>query len=81
MILDPKTSRRIFELARDQQEELEEKELDDEDDAEDAQGLSVPRGAAPEDDDDLDLDRYENSDAEEIEEIVSKTSLRITHTA
>ena len=31
MILDPKTSRRIFELARDQQDELGEKDLDDED--------------------------------------------------
>ncbi|RPD62033.1 cell adhesion protein byn-1 [Lentinus tigrinus ALCF2SS1-7] len=70
VILDPKTSRRIFELARNQQEELEEKELDDDDDdAEDAQGLSVPRGSAPEDDDDFDLEQYENEDAEEIEEI------------
>lgn len=69
-ILDPKTSRRIFELARDQQEELDEKDLDDED--EDTQlDLSAPRGPSlDDDDDDLDLDRYE--DVEEIEEIVSK---------
>lgn len=31
-ILDPKTSKKIFELARDQQEELEESESDQEDD-------------------------------------------------
>ena len=55
---------------------------DEDDDAEDAQaGLSVPRGTAPEDDDDFDLEQYENEDAEEIEEIVSKDSQRITHSA
>ncbi|KAI0363716.1 cell adhesion protein byn-1 [Pilatotrama ljubarskyi] len=69
VILDPKTSQRIFELARDQQEELDEKELDDEDEDEDQPNLSAPRGAVLDDDDDLDLDRYEEEDAEEIEEI------------
>lgn len=69
-ILDPKTSRRIFELARDQQEELDEKDLDDEDEDDTQLDLSAPRGPSLDDDDDLDLDRYE--DVEEIEEIVSK---------
>ncbi|TBU32210.1 cell adhesion protein byn-1 [Dichomitus squalens] len=67
VILDPKTSRRIFELARDQQEELDEKELDDEDE-DDRPDLSALR--APAADDDLDdLDQYDNEDVEEIEEI------------
>ncbi|EIW62156.1 cell adhesion protein byn-1 [Trametes versicolor FP-101664 SS1] len=66
-ILDPKTSRRIFELARDQQEELDEKDLDDEDEDDTQLDLSAPRGPSLDDDDDLDLDRYE--DVEEIEEI------------
>ncbi|OJT13181.1 Bystin [Trametes pubescens] len=67
-ILDPKTSRRIFELARDQQEELDEKDLDDEDEDGTPLDLSAPRGPSLDDDeDDLDLDRYE--DVEEIEEI------------
>lgn len=70
-ILDPKTSRRIFELARDQQEELDEKDLDDEDEDDAQLDLAAPRGPSlDDDDDDLDLDRYE--DVEEIEEIVSK---------
>ncbi|KAI8985004.1 cell adhesion protein byn-1 [Trametes punicea] len=69
VILDPKTSRRIFELARDQQEELDEKALDDEDEDDDRHlNLSVPRAPTLDDDDELDLDRYEE-DAEEIEEI------------
>ncbi|KAI9063423.1 cell adhesion protein byn-1 [Trametes sanguinea] len=69
-ILDPKTSRRIFELARDQQEELDEKDFDDEDDEDDNHAsLSAPRGPAIDDDDDLDLERYEDQDEEEIEEI------------
>ncbi|KAI0662952.1 cell adhesion protein byn-1 [Cubamyces menziesii] len=70
VILDPKTSRRIFELARDQQEELDEKEFDDEEDEDDSRpSFSAPRGPTiDEDEDELDLDRYEE-DAEEIEEI------------
>ncbi|KAI0632996.1 cell adhesion protein byn-1 [Trametes polyzona] len=65
VILDPKTSRRIFELARDQQEELDEKEFDDEDEDDDRPNFSAPRGPAPDEDDDLDLDRYEDEDVEE----------------
>ena len=78
-VLDPKTSRRIFELARDQQEEFDEKELDDEDETPDQHPLSIPRQAA-EEEDDFDFDRYEDDDAEEIEEIVSKAPPRITQT-
>ncbi|KAH9894173.1 cell adhesion protein byn-1 [Cubamyces lactineus] len=69
VILDPKTSQRIFELARDQQEELDEKEFDDEDEDDSRPSFSAPRGPTiDEDEDELDLDRYEE-DAEEIEEI------------
>ena len=75
-ILDPKTSRRIFELARDQQEEFDEKDLDDEDEDESRPSLAVPR-ELPEDDDDFDLDRYEDNE-EEIEEIVSKPARLLT---
>ena len=37
----------------------------------------MPRGTAPEDDDDFDLDRYEDNE-EEIEEIVSKPTRLLT---
>lgn len=77
--MDPKTSRRIFELARDQQDELGEKDLDDEDE-DDQQDLSVPRAMMPADDDDLDdLDEYDDKHIEEIEEIVSKIFNMMTH--
>nr|VWP00676.1 Chitinase [Ganoderma boninense] len=70
VIFDPKTSRRIFELARDQQDELGEKDLDDDDEDDDHQDFSAPRATMPADDDDLDdLDEYEDRDIEEIEEI------------
>ncbi|KAF9569439.1 cell adhesion protein byn-1 [Agrocybe pediades] len=70
VILDPKTSRRIFELARDQQNELEmpedpelgEEDLDDERDA----NLSRPRTTINFEEDD-DEDHYDNT-GEEIEE-------------
>ncbi|KAI0676769.1 cell adhesion protein byn-1 [Trametes maxima] len=74
VILDPKTSRRIFELARDQQEELDEKDFDDEDEDDDQPNFSAPRGPALDEDDDLDLEQYEE-DVEEIEEIVSKAEV------
>lgn len=78
--MDPKTSRRIFELARDQQDELGEKDLDDEDEDDDQHDLSIPRATLPADDDDLDdLDQYEDKDDEEIEEIVSKIFNLMTH--
>ena len=37
----------------------------------------MPRGTAPEDDDDFDLEQYENEDAEEIEEIVADHAARL----
>ncbi|KAI0643706.1 cell adhesion protein byn-1 [Trametes meyenii] len=69
VILDPKTSRRIFELARDQQEELDENDFDDEVEEDDQPNFSAPRGPALDEDDDLDLERYDEEDVEEIEEI------------
>lgn len=74
MILDPKTSRRIFELARDQQEELGEWDDEEQDDADDEgrPNFSVPRAQNFEDEDEDDLERYEQDDyEEEVEEIVS----------
>ncbi|THH33809.1 hypothetical protein EUX98_g468 [Antrodiella citrinella] len=69
-ILDPKTSRKIFELARDQQEELEDSEGDD-DTLEEQTAFTRPRvSQAINDDDDDDLGDYqEDDDEEEIEEI------------
>ena len=66
VILDPKTSRRIFELARDQRDELEmpeDEEVLEED--EDEEVLSKPRMQARFNDDD-DEDHSENG--EDIEE-------------
>ncbi|KAF8974715.1 cell adhesion protein byn-1 [Flammula alnicola] len=70
VILDPKTSRRIFELARDQQDELEMPEDDDvmEEEAEERmQGLSKPRTQTRFDDDEDEGDK-EFETGEEIEE-------------
>ena len=63
VILDPKTSRKIFELARDQQEELEmpDDEDDDEDEAADPRSLQPRMRTA----DGL----YDESDSEEAEEM------------
>ncbi|KAF9821035.1 hypothetical protein IEO21_01012 [Rhodonia placenta] len=72
VILDPKTSRRIFELARDQQEELGEWDDEEQDDADDEgrPNFSVPRAQNFEDEDEDDLERYEQDDyEEEVEEI------------
>ncbi|KAI0347011.1 cell adhesion protein byn-1 [Trametopsis cervina] len=66
VILDAKTSRKIFELARDQQEELEEAD-EDEDENEASQGLSIPREQLAQDDDDDDLSEYDEEEIEEIE--------------
>ena len=74
VILDPKTSRRVFELARDQQEELE--ELDDDDD-EDDDSEEQPKFRQPRDDDDTsedDMDQ-EGDEEEEYAEIVRSISL------
>ena len=80
MILDPKTSRKIFELAKDQQEEVgtwEEDEDEDEDEA-GRPSFTVPRAQENEDEDeDDDLDRYDQDDyEEEVEEIVSSAGPR-----
>ncbi|OBZ71992.1 Bystin [Grifola frondosa] len=70
VILDPKTSRRIFELAKDQQEELGAPD-GEEDDLEDKPDFTVLRTKNLEDEEDEDdLDRFDEDDAdEEIEEI------------
>lgn len=70
MILDPKTSRKIFELARDQQDELEEVEDDDEEEAQENAKFTLPRTQKAEDEDDDDLEEYGDEEYEEVEEIV-----------
>ncbi|KAL4241244.1 bystin family protein [Abortiporus biennis] len=75
-ILDPKTSRRIFELARVQQEELEVSEDEADDDFENKDAFTVPRAPAADDDD---LGGFDEDDdlEEEIEEIeVDENDLR-----
>ncbi|TFK43300.1 Bystin-domain-containing protein [Crucibulum laeve] len=72
VILDPKTSKRIFELARDQQDELE--EADDQVDGLDdrMEGLSKPRSVTSDDNDEEDGSDTENlkDDGEEyVEEL------------
>ncbi|KAH9843704.1 cell adhesion protein byn-1 [Rhodofomes roseus] len=72
VILDPKTSKKIFELARDQQEEVGAWE-DDEEEGEEPERASftVPRTQNFNDDEeDDDLERYDQDDyEEEVEEI------------
>ncbi|THG99564.1 hypothetical protein EW026_g2814 [Hermanssonia centrifuga] len=70
VILDPKTSRKIFELARDQQEELgEEDEEDDEEEVSEKAEFNIPRTKEIDDDDD-DLGDYDEDEMEEeVEEI------------
>ncbi|KIY45990.1 cell adhesion protein byn-1 [Fistulina hepatica ATCC 64428] len=78
VIIDSKTSKRIFELARDQQHELEVPEDDDDDAENDADtarraALSRPRAQAPFDEDDEDEDSFDDAedvgDAEKIFDI------------
>ncbi|KAL6306709.1 cell adhesion protein byn-1 [Sparassis latifolia] len=70
VILDPKTSRRIFELARVQQEELGVDEDDDDEDGPEPD-FSVPRTQDMDEDDEDAMDKFEDenagSDIEEIE--------------
>ncbi|OCH95873.1 cell adhesion protein byn-1 [Obba rivulosa] len=69
VILDPKTSRRIFELARIQQEELGGEEDEDEDDEEPSQRFSAHRAHTfDQEEEDEDLERYEDMESE-VEEI------------
>ncbi|KAJ6567281.1 Bystin-domain-containing protein [Mycena vulgaris] len=65
VILDPKTSKRIFELARDQQDELQ---MADEEE-EDAHPSALTRPRLDDDDDDSELGDVEDEDVEEIFEI------------
>ena len=70
MILDPKTSRKIFELARGQQEELEDGDEDeDEDETQESAKFTLPRTQNIDEDDD-DLEEYGDEEYEEVEEIV-----------
>jgi hypothetical protein len=73
-ILDPKTSRKIFELARDQQEELEEAAEEDEAEEQGKPSFTVARTQQFEEDED-DLGEYEENDIEEVEEIVRSSAL------
>lgn len=78
VILDPKTSRKIFELAKDQQEELNEDGDEDEDgvDETDRLNFSVPRTTTHDDEGQDDLGEYDEDEEEEIEEIVCVLSLK-----
>ncbi|KDQ64987.1 hypothetical protein JAAARDRAFT_167803 [Jaapia argillacea MUCL 33604] len=70
VILDSKTSKRIFELARDQQEELEER-IDEEDDEDEDESLPKPRSQASfneDDDDDDDMGDGADIDADDAAE-------------
>jgi essential nuclear protein 1 len=76
--LDSKTSTRIFELARDQQEELEEPEDDDEED--DAQpAFNAPRMNLGEDDDDEEMDDDNEFELDAEEELVRAILLCSVH--
>lgn len=84
MILDPKTSKKIFELARDQQEEVGTWEDDEEEEEEtERPSFTVPRTQVFDDDEeDDDLERYDQDDyEEEVEEIVSVRLLWLQSTA
>lgn len=72
MILDPKTSKRIFELARVQQEELEGSEDDEDNDFNNETAFTIPRNQGDDEDEDEedDIANYSDNDLEEIEEIV-----------
>ncbi|KAJ7638450.1 Bystin-domain-containing protein [Roridomyces roridus] len=67
VILDPKTSKRIFELAKDQQDEMEMADDDEEEDEEDLSVMNRPR--MDDDDEDSDLEDLQDQDVEEIFEI------------
>ncbi|KAG2345112.1 Bystin-domain-containing protein [Suillus weaverae] len=67
VVLDPKMSRRIFELARDQQEEIDMPEDEDEPRHEDERENFKPRAQFVDDDEDSDDDDMsDNSDAEDM---------------
>jgi essential nuclear protein 1 len=65
--LDPKTSKRIFELARDQQDEMQMAEEEEEEEAGTQPTAFVrPRIEADDDDEDSELGDVEDEDVEEI---------------
>ncbi|KAJ7762818.1 Bystin-domain-containing protein [Mycena maculata] len=68
VILDPKTSKRIFELARNQQDELQMADEEEEED-ESMQAATMKRPRLDDDDDDSELEELEDEDVEEIFEI------------
>jgi essential nuclear protein 1 len=70
VILDPKTSRRIFELARDQQEEFE---MPDDEAEVESSTFSAPRPQIQDDDDDDDMQTDAGSDEYVDEVVVSAT--------
>ncbi|KAH9918148.1 uncharacterized protein B0H18DRAFT_1123189 [Fomitopsis serialis] len=72
VILDPKTSRKIFELAKDQQEEVGTWEDDEDEEAEaERPSFTTPRTQDVDEDEEDDLDRYEQDEyEEEVEEIL-----------
>ncbi|KAF7301586.1 hypothetical protein MIND_00724100 [Mycena indigotica] len=70
VILDPKTSKRIFELARDQQDELGLEDIDDDEEINTrAASLQKPRPNENDSDEDSELEDLEDQDVEEIFEI------------
>lgn len=79
-ILDPKTSRKIFELARDQQEEFSASDEEKEAEEQSKPSFTVPRSQNIQDEDEDDLGDYdENDDEEEVEEIVRPLVLFPSH--
>ncbi|TCD70471.1 snoRNA-binding rRNA-processing protein [Steccherinum ochraceum] len=80
VILDPKTSKRIFELARDQQEELEDSEGED-DVIEEQAAFTRPRIAQIDEEEDDDLGDYdEEEEEEEIELELDEADLKTLDT-
>ncbi|KAH9950103.1 cell adhesion protein byn-1 [Amylocystis lapponica] len=71
VILDPKTSRRIFELAKDQQEELgSEGEADDDEDEDGKHSFTLPRTQDLEDEDEDDIGHFGDGDVDvDVEEL------------
>ena len=66
VILDPKTSRRIFELARDQQEQLApEEETDDEEGSDTHTAFHKPRVTNNDEDDEDDLELHSDAGSDE----------------
>jgi len=81
VILDPKTSRRIFELAKDQQDELdmpEDEEVPEENDDERMEVMSRPRTQTRFEDDGDEDGRIDNTGEDIEEEYVGTTQTRLS---